>query len=150
MARIPFVDLKSQYKAIQGEVEEAIRRVLDQSAFSGGPFVTQFEKEFADFCECPYAIGVGSGTEALWLALGGLGFPRGMKSSQCLTRSSRLPKQLVCAARPLFLWMLTNRRIQWIRLKSRVPLRQEQKPFSCSSFWTDGRYGPDHGDCQGP
>ena len=35
--------------------------------------MAQFEKAFADFCQCQYAIGVGSGTEALWMALLALG-----------------------------------------------------------------------------
>jgi len=47
--------------------------VLDSCAFAGGPFVQAFEKNFAAFCGCKHCIGVGSGTEALWLALLALG-----------------------------------------------------------------------------
>ena len=50
-----------------------MQQVIDNTAFAGGPFVAQFEKAFADFCQCQYAIGVGSGTEALWMALLALG-----------------------------------------------------------------------------
>ena len=71
--RVPFLDLKAQYKSIKDEVAVAIQQVLEKTAFAGGPFVGQFEKDFAGFCETQYAIGVGSGTEALWLALLGLG-----------------------------------------------------------------------------
>ncbi len=67
--KIPFLDLKGQYQSIHGEIHTAIQKVLDSTAFAGGPFVTQFEKEFAVFCGCQQAIGVGSGTEALWLCL---------------------------------------------------------------------------------
>jgi dTDP-4-amino-4,6-dideoxygalactose transaminase len=71
--KVPFLDLKAQYESIKEEVAAAIRQVLDKTAFAGGPFVAQFEKEFAEFCNTQYSIGVGSGTDALWLALLGLG-----------------------------------------------------------------------------
>jgi dTDP-4-amino-4,6-dideoxygalactose transaminase len=71
--KVPFVDLKAQYQAIQVEIREAINQFLKEDAFAGGPFVEQFENEFASFCGSRYAIGVGSGTDALWLALRALG-----------------------------------------------------------------------------
>ena len=71
--KVPFVDLKSQYESIKDEIAVAIQQVLESSAFSGGPFVNQFEEKFASFCQSQYAIGVGSGTEALWLSLLALG-----------------------------------------------------------------------------
>jgi dTDP-4-amino-4,6-dideoxygalactose transaminase len=70
--KVPFLDLKAQYESIKDEVAAAIQKVLDKTAFACGPFVSQFEKEFAAFCKTQYCIGVGSGTEALWLALIGL------------------------------------------------------------------------------
>lgn len=70
---VPFLDLKQQYQSIRGEIAEAIQSVLDSTAFAGGPFVTAFENEFANFCTTEYALGVGNGTDALWLALWGLG-----------------------------------------------------------------------------
>jgi dTDP-4-amino-4,6-dideoxygalactose transaminase len=75
--KVPFLDLKAQYETIRDEVAVAIQQVLDKTAFAGGPFVAQFEKEFAAFCKTQYAIGVGSGTDALWLALLGLGIGPG-------------------------------------------------------------------------
>ena len=71
--KVPFLDLKAQYESIKDEINAAIREVLESCAFAGGPFVEKFEKEFAAFCQCKYCIGVGSGTEALWLALLALG-----------------------------------------------------------------------------
>jgi len=47
--------------------------VLENTAFAGGPFVAQFEKEFAEFCGTEHAVGVGNGTDALWMALLALG-----------------------------------------------------------------------------
>lgn len=67
--KVPFLDLKIQYEAIQPEIDEAIQQVINSCAFSGGPFVDKFENEFAEFCQCKYAVGVGNGTEALWLTL---------------------------------------------------------------------------------
>jgi dTDP-4-amino-4,6-dideoxygalactose transaminase len=75
--KVPFLDLKAQYESIRDEVAVAIQQVLDRTAFASGPFVAQFEKEFAAFCTTQHAIGVGSGTEALWLALLGLGIGPG-------------------------------------------------------------------------
>ena len=63
--KVPFLDLKSQYESIKVEIDIAIQQVLESCAFAGGPFVETFEKAFAKFCQCEYAIGVGSGTEAI-------------------------------------------------------------------------------------
>jgi dTDP-4-amino-4,6-dideoxygalactose transaminase len=71
--KVPFLDLKAQYISIKDEIGEAIQRVLDNTAFAGGPFVAQFEKEFAAFCGANHAVGVGSGTDALWAALVAMG-----------------------------------------------------------------------------
>lgn len=67
--KVPFVDLKIQYEAMRQEVASALQAVLDQTAFAGGPFVARFEKKFAEFCGARHAVGVSSGTAALWLAL---------------------------------------------------------------------------------
>jgi dTDP-4-amino-4,6-dideoxygalactose transaminase len=67
--KVNFLDLKVQYEAIKDEIAEALQAVLDKTAFAGGPFVAQFEEEFAAYCQTEHAVGVGSGTEALWVAL---------------------------------------------------------------------------------
>jgi dTDP-4-amino-4,6-dideoxygalactose transaminase len=66
---IPFVDLKAQYADIHSEIDTAIGDVVESTRFVGGPPVTNFEKQFGDFCGAPYAIGVSSGTAALHVAL---------------------------------------------------------------------------------
>ncbi len=66
---IPMVDLKTQYHHIQSEIDEAIKRVLEESAFIMGPDVKKLEEEMAQFCQIRHAIAVGSGTEALHVAL---------------------------------------------------------------------------------
>lgn len=71
--KVPFLDLAAQYETIRDEIDAAIRQVIEKTAFAGGPFVQKFEEEFAAFCGTKHAIGVGSGTGALWLALLALG-----------------------------------------------------------------------------
>ena len=51
------------------ELLDAFRQVAEASAFAGGPFVSRFETEFAAYCGTQFAIGMGSGTDALWLSL---------------------------------------------------------------------------------
>jgi dTDP-4-amino-4,6-dideoxygalactose transaminase len=75
--KVPFLDLKAQGASIRREVETAIGKVLDETAFAGGPFVKAFEEDFARFCGCTHAIGVGNGTDALWAALIAFGIGQG-------------------------------------------------------------------------
>ncbi len=56
---------------------QAIGEVIDSGAFSGGPFVERFEDYFAAYCGTQHALGVGSGTEALWLTLLAMGIGTG-------------------------------------------------------------------------
>jgi dTDP-4-amino-4,6-dideoxygalactose transaminase len=66
---IPFSDLKLQYLSIKEEIDEAVERVLASGWFILGQEVRAFEEEFAAYLGAGYGIGVGSGTEALHLAL---------------------------------------------------------------------------------
>lgn len=66
---IPFVDLKAQYQAIKGEVDQAVARVLESGQFTLGEEVAAFEREFAAYCGVRHAVAVNSGTSALHLAL---------------------------------------------------------------------------------
>lgn len=67
--KVPFLDLAAHHAPLRREIDAAIAEVIDSGAFAGGPFVAAFEEEFAAYCDSKYAIGVGSGTDALWLAL---------------------------------------------------------------------------------
>lgn len=66
---VPFLDLKAQYNSIRDEVNASIMNVIENTAFAGGPFVQQFEESFATYCQTKHAIGVSSGTSAIWLPL---------------------------------------------------------------------------------
>ncbi len=74
---IPFVDLKAQYESIKNEIDSAISEVISRSAFVGGPYLDSFEKAFAAFCNMKHCIGVGNGTDALFVALKVLGIGQG-------------------------------------------------------------------------
>jgi len=74
---IPFVDLRAQYDSIKGEIDQAIADVISKSAFIGGSFVKAFESAFADFCGGKHCIGVGNGTDAIFLTLKALGIGSG-------------------------------------------------------------------------
>jgi dTDP-4-amino-4,6-dideoxygalactose transaminase len=75
--KVPFLDLRAHHEPLREELQAAIAQVIDSSAFAGGPFVAKFEADFAEFCGCGHATGVGNGTDALWLALTGLGLSVG-------------------------------------------------------------------------
>jgi len=75
--RIPLVDLKAQYATIKKEIDAAITRVLESCSFVGGNELERFEERFAAFCEAKHSIGVGNGTDALFLALRALGIGPG-------------------------------------------------------------------------
>jgi len=101
--RVPFLDLRDHHEPNRAEFERAIREVIDSSAFAGGPFVEKFENEFAAYCGSKYCVAVGSGTDALWLSLLGLGVGEGdevitvpnsfMATAEAISR---------CGARPVF------------------------------------------------
>ena len=74
---IPFVDLKTQYESIRGEIDPAIQEVVSSGWFVGGPRLKAFEEQFASFCQAEHAIGVSSGTAALHVAMVAAGIGAG-------------------------------------------------------------------------
>jgi dTDP-4-amino-4,6-dideoxygalactose transaminase len=74
---IPLVDLKSQYATIRDEVRQAIDDVLESMQLTIGPNVRAFDKEWAEYCGTAHSIGVGSGTDALQLAIRACGVSSG-------------------------------------------------------------------------
>ncbi len=74
---IQFSDLYAQHKEIDKEIKKAINKIIKKSDFILGEDVRLFEKEFAKFCNSRYAVGVSSGTAALFLALVTLGMKEG-------------------------------------------------------------------------
>jgi dTDP-4-amino-4,6-dideoxygalactose transaminase len=70
---VKFLDLSKQYLSIKNDIDEAIHRVLESNAFIRGEYVDAFEKEFAQSLQARNALGVGNGTDALFIALKTLG-----------------------------------------------------------------------------
>ena len=69
MTIVPFVDLKAQARELHDEFEAAIWSVVDRAAYTLGPELERFERDFAALCGCEHAVGVSSGTDAVKLAL---------------------------------------------------------------------------------
>jgi len=74
---IPLVDLKAQYATIRDEVRAAIDDVLESMQLTIGPNVKAFDHEFASYIGTKHSIGVGSGTDALQLAIRACGVSSG-------------------------------------------------------------------------
>jgi len=66
---VPFLDLVTPHLELRQELVAVFEDALRTAGFIGGPMVERFEREFAQFCETRYCAGVGSGTDALLLAL---------------------------------------------------------------------------------
>ncbi len=98
---VPFINLHAHHAHLRGEFAAAIEEVIEASAFAGGPFVSRFEEEFAHYCGVDHVVGVGSGTEALWLALLALGIGPGdevitapmtfIATAEAISRTGALP-----------------------------------------------------------
>ena len=66
---IPFLDLVSPHRELEEELVQVVRESLRSAAFIGGSHVEGFEREFAAYCGTDFAVGVGSGTDAVRFAL---------------------------------------------------------------------------------
>jgi dTDP-4-amino-4,6-dideoxygalactose transaminase len=74
---IPLVDVKASYLRHKEAIDAAIRDVIERTRFIRGKQIEEFEQAFAAFCGTTNAIGVGSGTAAIHLALAALGVGAG-------------------------------------------------------------------------
>ena len=70
---VPYTDFPAQNAGVRDELRGAFDEVLDSGHYIQGPNVAAFEREFADFCEAPYATGVANGTCSLHLVLRSMG-----------------------------------------------------------------------------
>jgi dTDP-4-amino-4,6-dideoxygalactose transaminase len=74
---VPLTDLPATTREVADRIHAAWHEVVDRSAFIGGPFVEAFEDDWARYCGTRAAVGVGNGTDAIVLALRGLGIGPG-------------------------------------------------------------------------
>jgi len=70
--KVPILDLVTQYRELQGEIEAAVLVVLASGAYVMGPNVAALEAEMAALCGARHAVAVASGTDALMLSLAAL------------------------------------------------------------------------------
>lgn len=66
---VPFLDLATQHAPLREEILSTLGEIIDKNAFASGPWVAAFEADYAKYCQTAHAIGVGTGTDALWLTL---------------------------------------------------------------------------------
>ena len=77
MKQIPMVDLKGQYAKIKDQVDSAIIEVIENTAFINGPQVKSFQKNLEDYLDVKHVIPCANGTDALQIAMMGLGLEQG-------------------------------------------------------------------------
>jgi dTDP-4-amino-4,6-dideoxygalactose transaminase len=100
---VPLCDLQHQYQALKSEIDAAVERVLASGQVILGSEVTELEREVAQFCGAAHAVGCGSGTDALSLALGALGVGPGDEVIMPpFTFFATAGAVLRCGARPMF------------------------------------------------
>jgi dTDP-4-amino-4,6-dideoxygalactose transaminase len=77
MTAIPFLDLRAAYEELHDELQDAYTRVMASGTYILGAEVTAFEEEWAAYCGVKHCVGVGSGLDALHLALRAMGIGPG-------------------------------------------------------------------------
>jgi len=74
---IPFVDLYKQYTSVKNEIDSAIEHIIKTSSYIGGEPVKDFERNFAEMLGVKHCIGVGNGTDAIYIVLKMSGIGKG-------------------------------------------------------------------------
>jgi dTDP-4-amino-4,6-dideoxygalactose transaminase len=101
--RIPLVDLAAEYAEAGEAIEDAVLRCLRSGAYVLGPETTALERELAELVGAGFAVGVGSGTEALTLSLRALDVGPGHEVvTSVFTYFATVEAILACGARPVF------------------------------------------------
>ena len=77
MKKLQMVDLQSQYKKIQVQIDKAVNDVFASAAFINGPEVKQFQSDLEEYLQVKHVIPCANGTDALQIAMMGLGLEQG-------------------------------------------------------------------------
>ena len=77
MKKIQMVDLQGQYEPLKAQIQASFAEVLDSAAFINGPQVQAFQKELETYLQVKHVIPCANGTDALQIAMMGLGLKRG-------------------------------------------------------------------------
>jgi len=83
--KVGFYGHVRQYHAIKSEIDARLQEVMESGEYVMGPMLKRFEKELAEYMGMPHAVGVNSGTDAIWLVLLALGIGSG---DECITTSN--------------------------------------------------------------
>jgi len=75
--KVPFLDLVKPHQELESELLAVVKEAFSTAGFIGGPMVEGFEREFANFCDTKYCVGVNSGTDALRFAFMAAGVGQG-------------------------------------------------------------------------
>jgi dTDP-4-amino-4,6-dideoxygalactose transaminase len=99
--KVPFADLKTQYHHIKNEIDSAIAKVIDETAFIGGSFVNEFEEKFAALYGVKNVVACGNGTDSLYIIMKMVGIGSGdevitpanswISSSETITQTGAKP-----------------------------------------------------------
>ena len=101
--KVSFIDLNAQYRQIKKDIDLSFNNLFKKSDFILGDAVREFEEEFAQYCGVKYAIGLNSGTDALFLGLLGLGIKEGNEVIvPAFTYIATALAVSMCGARPVF------------------------------------------------
>lgn len=103
MMNVPFLDLKAQYHTIKDEVDKKLVEVCENTAFSLGPYVEEFEKKFAEYLGVKHFVATSTGTSALHSAL--LAFEIGNKDEIIVpvnTFTATAEAVVMVGAKPVF------------------------------------------------
>ena len=100
--RVPFLDLAAAHAELEEELIAVFRSALQTACFIGGPMVEGLEREFGEFCDTKYCVGVSSGTDALRFALMAAGVAAGdcvvtvpntfIATTEAITQAHALPE----------------------------------------------------------
>jgi len=74
---VPFLDLVTPHQELEKDLIAVVEKAFQNAGFIGGPMVEEFERQFAEFCDSKYCVGVNSGTDALRFALVASGIEQG-------------------------------------------------------------------------
>lgn len=104
MIKIPILDMKAQYAGIKVEIDKAVLDVLNDSDFVLGKVLQNLEQEVAKYCGKKYAIGVGNGSDAIFIALKAIGISRDDKViTTPFTYFATAGAIARCGGRPVFI-----------------------------------------------
>ena len=101
--KVEFYGHVRQYHNIKSEIDQNLQTVLESSQYVMGPMLKRFESELAAYHGTKYAIGLGNGTDAIWLALMALGVGPGDEVITVPSTFMATAEAITfCGAKPVF------------------------------------------------